>query len=271
MKENNILTCPVCKDMLAQEERAYKCSKGHAFDLSAGGYLNLLVVNNKKTNNPGDNKIMVNARKEFLEEGYYDFLLEELNEKITGRENINHLDIGCGEGYFTSGFKRLNTDYNIYGMDISKEAIKKASKLNKEVKWIVSSVNNIPVEDNSIDIITQMFAPHNIDEYLRILKDDGLLITVTPGKTHLLELKELLYDNVYLNDEKYIEDSRIHVVEEKNVNMVMNLKENKDIMNLLKMTPYYYKTDSKNIEKVSGIKKIDVQADFKIRVYRRKN
>lgn len=268
--ENTLLfKCPNCGLSLNLFNNTYKCKNGHCFDIASSGYLNLIIANRKRSNNSGDNKIMVNSRKDFLSQGYYNILIKEVLDEFINKKHINYLDIGCGEGYFTDNFKKLNNKLNIYAIDISKEAIKKASKLNKKINWIVGSVNNLPIKDNSIDILTQIFAPHNVTEYTRVLKDDGLIITVTPAKNHLYEIKELMYENVYLNSEKIIEDKKIKLVKEKTVNSILNITNNTDIVNLLKMTPYYYTTSKSNIEKVLNLKKLDVTSSFTIRIYKK--
>ncbi|HCC07226.1 MAG TPA: hypothetical protein DEP72_03540 [Clostridiales bacterium] len=269
--ENSMLICPVCKGKIALNHETYICESGHCYDIAREGYVNLLTVNQKKSNSPGDNKIMMNARKDFLEKGYYDVLIDEIDKEIKLEDTVEScVDIGCGEGYYTSKFRELNKNINFIGMDISKEAIKKASKRREDIIWVVGGSNNIPIMNNSIDIIVQIFAPHNVDEYLRIMKTDAKLITVTPGEEHLLKLKELLYEDVYLNDQKYINDERLSVVKEDRVSMKINVSSGDDISNLLKMTPYYYRTNEDKIEELCKLEKLETEIDFNIRVYKRK-
>jgi len=71
------LICPFCQsELLATEHKSYACENNHNFDLSKEGYLNLLPVNQKSSKDPGDNKMMISARREFLELGHYDPLIE---------------------------------------------------------------------------------------------------------------------------------------------------------------------------------------------------
>ena len=44
---------------------------GHSFDLAAAGYLHLLPSNRMRAKIPGDNKQMVQARRDILSKGYY--------------------------------------------------------------------------------------------------------------------------------------------------------------------------------------------------------
>ena len=64
-----VLICPICKSRLEQEERRFACKNGHSFDLAAAGYLHLLPSNRMRAKIPGDNKQMVQARRDFLSKG----------------------------------------------------------------------------------------------------------------------------------------------------------------------------------------------------------
>lgn len=47
----------------------------------------------------------------------------------------------------------------------------------------------------------------------------------------------------------------------------MQLRTNADIINLFKMTPYYYKTSQHDFEKLRELENLDVSAEFGIAVY----
>ena len=58
------LTCPVCGEKtnrpprLIQDGKTLRCPKGHSFDVSAKGYVNLLLTQHKNVKDPGDSKEM---------------------------------------------------------------------------------------------------------------------------------------------------------------------------------------------------------------------
>ena len=66
----SIFICPVCGEKLEISGKSYICTKRHTFDMAKSGYVNLLPTNNSGTVH-GDNKLMLRARREFLEKGYY--------------------------------------------------------------------------------------------------------------------------------------------------------------------------------------------------------
>ena len=65
------LTCPICGQLMTQEEKRVVCQQNHSFDRARQGYINLLPVQQKHSLNPGDTKEMLAARRQFLDKGYY--------------------------------------------------------------------------------------------------------------------------------------------------------------------------------------------------------
>ena len=61
------LCCPVCGGELVGNERSYCCEKGHSYDVAKQNYVNLLMSNKSSSKRHGDDKLMVKARKDFLE------------------------------------------------------------------------------------------------------------------------------------------------------------------------------------------------------------
>jgi len=171
------IICPYCQNqLLAKSNKNYACELNHSFDVSKEGYINLLPVNQKKSKSPGDNEMMISARRNFLELGFYDPLIEHII-KIIKEDftfNNNHfiaLDAGCGEGYYSE--KVMNNipgmTSQIVGTDISKYAVKNAAKKYKDNFYFVSSVFNLPVATESIDLILSIFSPLQPEEFKRIL------------------------------------------------------------------------------------------------------
>ena len=72
-----LLACPKCHQQLHLENKTLKCENNHCYDISKRGYINLLLNPDKATNNPGDSKESLVARKAYLNKGYYDPRSEE--------------------------------------------------------------------------------------------------------------------------------------------------------------------------------------------------
>jgi len=72
--------CPLCRSELVQDGKQWRCGQNHSFDQAKEGYVNLLPVQKKNSRDPGDNKQMMQARRAFLNAGYYQALSDRVNE-----------------------------------------------------------------------------------------------------------------------------------------------------------------------------------------------
>ncbi len=274
----SIIICPYCQSSLIDsKERTYICKNKHSFDIAKQGYLNLLPVNQKKSKNPGDNEMMIAARRIFLELGYYDPLLEGIKEIINDKlsfstKNIIALDAGCGEGYYSE--KALNhlagLKAEIYGTDISKYAIKQAANKYKNNFYFVSSVYNLPVAEQSIDLILSVFSPIMVEEFKRILVKNGYVIIVSPAPNHMIEIAELIYDIFKPHKNNVVEKMSAHFehLTSENVNFKIDISNSADLLSLLKMTPYYWSTAQNTLENITDKNELTVTCDFRIDVFK---
>ena len=267
------LTCPVCGKKLTKNERSWRCEKGHSFDEAASGYLHLLPSNKMNSKLPGDNKQMVNARRDFLRKGYYQPVSDKLNEVIgdllKNKKSPLLLDVGCGEGYYTSRLKEALPKAEICGMDISKLAVNAAAKSCKNVMWAVASSFDLPVADNSCDVLLSMFAPICMEEFSRVLKPGGVLVFAVTSTKHLWELKEAIYDEPYENKKEDHEYEGFVFEAKHKVHDMIHLPCQEDIANLFTMTPYYYKSSVTTSQRVAALQQLDTLIDVDILVYRK--
>ena len=271
-----VFRCPLCRTKLLKNERALKCEHGHSFDISAEGYVHLLPANKMNSKIPGDSKEMAASRSAFLDKGYYEPLLKELERtvlELSENEEPAMLDCGCGEGYYTSNIaKELKNRFpkaKIAGFDISRPSVRRAAKRTKEVDFAVASVFDIPVSDKSFDILLNVFSPLSIDEYKRVLKDGGYYIYVVPAARHLWQLKAAIYDTPYENREEDIPYEGFEHVETRKVRYETLIKTKEDIFALFQMTPYYWKTSAKGAEKLSAYESLLTEVAFDIHIYKK--
>jgi 23S rRNA (guanine745-N1)-methyltransferase len=260
---------------MATKQKIITCKNNHSFDISKSGYVNLLLSQQEKTKNHGDDKLMVTARQKFLNKGYYDILLNYviLTLKKYIRNNSNILDAGCGECFYTAKICEYltenNINYNMLAVDISKDALSFAGKRNKKIELAVASLYHLPVKDNFCDIIFNFFAPLCLEEFDRIIKDDGIIIKIIPLEKHLMSLKKAIYDNCYENViENYMLDG-FNLIEKLEIKDVIHISDNEDILNLFKMTPYNYKTSYENKNRLDNLKELDCEIEFGILIYKK--
>ncbi len=200
-----MLTCPICSAPLAALDNGVACPAGHRFDRARQGYLNLLPVQHKNSRDPGDNQAMVEARRDFLNQGHYAPVAQRLAELAAERRPARWLDIGCGEGYYTAQLAEALPKAEGYALDISREAVKRACRRAPSVQWLVASMARVPLADASCDFLASVFSPLDWHEATRLLAPGGGLMRVGPTRDHLMELRERLYDEV----REYVDDKHL--------------------------------------------------------------
>lgn len=287
MAEKLPLICPVCSEKgaseaLVRDGSSLRCRKGHSFDISAKGYVNLLLSQHKNVKDPGDSKDMVAARRQFLDSGAYSELRNCLCECAakysSGLTAPVMLDCGCGEGYYTVGMYEAVPGMRVFGVDISKNALAAAhSRINangirRDIFCAAASVFRLPFEDNCADLAAVIFAPFQREELLRVVKPGGTIITAIPGERHLFGLKSLIYDQPRLNEVKPYDIPGMELLEKRGVNGTLVLKDQELLNALFTMTPYYYKTsrhDSSRLYSYFGTESsFSTEISFQVLCYR---
>lgn len=271
------IKCPVCGEPLYKQQNAYVCGKKHTFDIASRGYVNLLPSNRKNSKEPGDNKQMVHSRNIFLNAGFYAKLSETINnlalEHFTWERGraVHILDSGCGEGYYLDSLSKAFTarqiDASFCGIDISKEAIRLACTRNKDIFFAVASSFELPVMPGTIDCLLQAFSPCSDLEFHRVLRKDGMLISVIPGRKHLFGLKKFLYEQPYENDEMEYPLASFHKEKQIRVSCTITLDDRVLIGHLFRMTPYFWRTSAEKVKELEELDTLETPCEFVITVY----
>ena len=269
----SLFCCPICGATLEREEKSYICPNRHCYDVAKEGYVNLLPANKKHAKDPGDDKDMVAARTRFLEGEHYAPLRDALAALILERTPKTILDSGCGEGYYTAGvcaaLRESGLDTRIAGVDLSRSALKKAARRTKEAEFAVASVYHLPVTDHSVDLLLNCFSPLALEEFRRVLAPGGVFLYVVPGAKHLWELKQVLYEKPYENEEAETAYEGFSYQTIVPVDFTMEL-DAQTLQDLFRMTPYCWKTPKAGIERMNALEGLDVSASFRIHVFRTK-
>ena len=271
--------CPVCQTPITTTEDGGVCRKGHRFDRARSGYMHLLPANRKHAKNPGDDKLIVDARRKFLDKGYYRPLADTVS-RLAGEwlANLPHqtpcvLDAGCGEGYYTTllydALCQRGMEPDILGVDISKLALDKAAKRQKAIFYVVASVFHLPAPDACCDLLCSLFSPYCSEEYQRVIRPGGAMLLVIPGENHLWELKQAIYERPYKNQVKPFALEGFTLLDHMQVHDTIYLAEHNDIENLFKMTPYYYKTSEQDQARLLGRGELTTQIEFEVLLYRK--
>ena len=271
----SLFRCPVCGGPLTREDRAYRCGNGHSYDIAKEGYTYLLPPNQKHSAAPGDDKGMAAARRDFLSKGYYTPLLNTLCTEILARSGASPaiLDTGCGEGWYTAGIFRALTEAGkasrMAGTDISKFILRYAAKREKGVEFAVASSYHLPVAAETADILLNCFSPLALEEFRRVLKPGGTFLYVVPAADHLWELKQVLYEKPYPNEEKKTPYEGFTYETIVPVDARIHLENQADIHALFQMTPYYWKTPKAGAERLAALDHLDCRIAFRVHIFRK--
>ena len=271
----SLFCCPICAKPLQREEKLYRCESNHSYDLSKEGYTHLLPPNRKHSAAPGDDKGMASARRDFLSKDYYRPLKEALCALALQRTGDAPavLDTGCGEGYYTcaihTALKEAGKSPRTAGTDISKFILRYAAKREKEIEWAVASSYHLPVGDESIDLLLNCFSPLALEEFSRVLRPGGTFLYVVPAARHLWEMKEVLYDQPYPNEEKETPYEGFAYETIVPVEATVTLENQSDIHALFQMTPYYWKTSKDGAQRLAALDSLTTTIAFHIHVFRK--
>lgn len=265
------LMCPVCRQRLELVSKTWRCEQGHSYDIAKQGYVNLHVVQHKHSKNPGDTPESVDARRAFLQGGYYQPLQQAVVHLLKDLKAKMVLDIGCGEGYYTSAMQQVVEQ--CIGVDIAKNAVQRAAKLNDKVTWVVGTGATLPVIDQSMDVCTSLFSPIPQTEILRVLKDDGYLIVVTPATDHLYAMREALFEQVNPHTpQKFVEQLQdLFELKEQQVIDAPLVLDQQALKNLIAMTPYAYKASPERRMQLEQKAHLQVTASFQIYLFQKRN
>lgn len=229
--------------MVFRDKSSIVCEAGHCFDVSGTGYINFVPQQSKTAYT----KDLFESRRQIFADGFYDRVLDAIAQycdKYQKKPTTRVLDAGCGEGFFAAD---LANKYDIFAMDIQKEAVRLAAKANDSVKWMVGDVANIPLRSASVDVLLSIFSPANYGEFLRVLSPNGVVIKVVPGPGYLVELRELAGKKGYSNA-SVLEwfDKHVHCVDKTHLHYQLPMTE-KQCVNFINMTPMMRHVD-KNID-----------------------
>ena len=261
--------CPLCRRPLTPGEKIWRCEKSHSFDVAREGYVNLLPVQHKKSRDPGDDAQMVIARREFLQAGHYQPLRDAILKLLTSLQISSLLDIGCGEGYYTSALTEVAA--SVTGLDIARSAIRLAAKRHADVTWLVGSGALLPLADASVDLVSNLFTQLHVDEIRRALKLGGYALVVTPAAEHLWSVREQLFDQVRAHDpSKFLTnfEAGFELQSQQQLHFDLNLTA-QDMQRLLQMTPYAWTAPPERRAALIARGDISTQAAMTMLLFRR--
>ncbi|MCC7433037.1 methyltransferase domain-containing protein [Candidatus Peregrinibacteria bacterium] len=205
---------------------------------------------------------MIQARDAFLELGLYDFLIEFILKLDLGKGRFaNFLEIGCGSAYYLDKMAKSLSIKEVYGSDISKEAIKFCAKKYKNYHFSVDNSFDLNFRDNCFDLILSIFSPFKNSEIERILAKKGCFVLVRQNTGHLKEI----YKQVGMPEKEKSAVIFENLKLVKSFDLKKRIKVSDEQLQLLiAMSPLAWKIDQEAISP-KAIKQITVS--FKIAIY----
>ncbi|WP_369196753.1 putative RNA methyltransferase [Streptomyces djakartensis] len=185
-----VLTCPLCRSGLQRTGGALRCAARHTFDIARHGYVSLLTGGRRPPS--ADSAAMIASRAAFLRAGHYAPLARTLAALAAdlAPPSATVLDAGTGTGHHLAAVLDALPGALGVGLDSSAPALRAAARAHPRAEaagWDVW--RPWPVRSGCADLVLNVFAPRNAEEFHRILRPDGALLVVTPTDRHLRELR----------------------------------------------------------------------------------
>lgn len=233
----------------------------------------MLPVQHKRSRDPGDSKAMVQARRDFLNAGFYQPLADALNQAVLAYAgdafSPTCLDAGCGEGYYlrqlASAAKATQRSIALLGLDVSKWAVLSAAKQDsssQQAAWVVGTNAKVPVSDASFDHVLCLFGFPVFKEFLRVLKPGGRLWLMDVGAQHLHQLKAIIYPDIKSDSTSSmtVPDGWQQISSER-IQFDVALNSAEDIANLLAMTPHQHRASHEGKAALATRTELSLTAD----------
>jgi SAM-dependent methyltransferase len=97
-------------------------------------------------------------------EGRWIPVIKKLCKFYNLKNNAKILDVGCGKGFFLKDLINYNSSFKVYGVDISKYAIKNAHPdIKSSIK--LSNATKLEWKDNYFDLVVSFNTLHNLYNY----------------------------------------------------------------------------------------------------------
>jgi 23S rRNA (guanine745-N1)-methyltransferase len=192
---SGVLACSVrgCGEPLAPHDRAFRCSKGHAFDVARSGYLNLLQPQDRRSTSAGDATASVEARARLLAHGVGASILSSIVSRAASLDlpmDPVVADLGCGGGDALAMLAAARPIRGI-GVDLSTAAITHAVKQPGNLTWVVANADRrLPLIEGRVHLVLSLNARRNPAECARVLAPGGALVVAIPAPDDLIELRE---------------------------------------------------------------------------------
>ena len=110
----------------------------------------------------GDRKINYGGYKYI--EGRWEIVAKKMIEIYNLKPGSKILDVGCGKGFLLFDFKKIDSSFEVHGLDISQYAIENSKKeITKNL--VYGNASKLPFDDNYFDLVISINTLHNLYNY----------------------------------------------------------------------------------------------------------
>lgn len=134
---------------------------------------------------------MIMARERVQSAGVFTALSDLLSQvELSGPAPLL-LDCGAGTGHYLHQLLDTHPDGRGIALDLSTAGLKRAARHPRILALAWDLWQPLPLHEDSVDLLIDVFAPRNVSEYARVLRPGGAAVVVTPRQGHLAELRDL--------------------------------------------------------------------------------
>ena len=190
-----MLSCSVrtCGLPLERADRAWRCGRGHSYDLSRSGYVNLLQPQDRRSEAAGDSRDAIEARARACGAGVGRIILDRFVERAAAiplTPPAAVVDLGCGSGDALAALARVRP-IDGFGIDLSAAAADRAARAFPGLTWVVANADRrLPLLDERVSLVLSLHGRRNPAECARVVVPAGHLLIAVPAADDLAELRE---------------------------------------------------------------------------------
>jgi 23S rRNA (guanine745-N1)-methyltransferase len=154
--------------------------------------VNLLQPQDRRSANPGDSRLTLEARAALEHAGIGEALIHAVRgvvDELAFGEDAVVADLGSGTGRALAAVT-AGASAAAVGLDLSVEAIAHAARHWNGPTWVVANADRrLPLLDRSVDLVLSLHARRNPAEVARVLAPGGALLIAVPAADDLIELR----------------------------------------------------------------------------------
>lgn len=197
-----LFQCIHCrKELHLSEDGSLKCQNNHTFNLAKQGYY---FLSQTSSEDHYDRQLFEARHRIICDSPFYHPLHQTLKPLMAKARII--LDAGSGEGSHLAHLIKENQCGLAF--DLSKSGVQLATKYNGRQFNGVADLTQLPLKDQSVDVILSLLSPSNYEEFQRVGKQ---LIKVIPNEGYLKEIRQAMYQMGWLETKDYSHEDVLSV------------------------------------------------------------